>query len=128
MFKYSDLENYLQESGQNDEMSHEEIFLAIANPIALLEKLNNQEKRKKITFNRTYHPVFQDIRKILEETHLILASDDGNKKIFLDAPMIGFKINKMLKEQLEKGELKNVNELGSCQPCGVKRLVIYVKI
>ena len=32
---------------------------------ALLEKVNNQEKQNKITFNVTYHPVFRNVRKIL---------------------------------------------------------------
>ena len=41
--------------------------------------------------NITYHPVFQYFRKILEKLHVILASDDGHKKVFPDVPMIGFK-------------------------------------
>ena len=45
---------------------------------ALFEKVNNQEKQNKITFNITYHPVFRDVRKILEELHVILASNDSN--------------------------------------------------
>ena len=44
---------------------------------ALLEKVN-QEKQNKITFNVTYHPVFRNVRKILEELDVILASDDGH--------------------------------------------------
>ena len=39
--------------------------------------------------------IFREVRKILEELHVTLASDDGhNKKVFPDVPMIGFKINK----------------------------------
>ena len=49
---------------------------------ALLEKVYNQKKKDKITFNITYHPVFRDVRKILKELHVILASDDGHKKVF----------------------------------------------
>ena len=30
----------------------------------------------------TYDPIFQDVRKISEELHVILASDDGHKKVF----------------------------------------------
>ena len=36
---------------------------------ALLKEVNNKEKQHKITFNITYHPVFRDVRKILEELH-----------------------------------------------------------
>ena len=53
-----------------------------------------QGKQNKTNFNITYHPVFWDVRKILEELHLVFASDDGHKKVFPDLSMIGFKINK----------------------------------
>ena len=46
----------------------------------LLEEVNNQEKQNKRTFTFTYHPVFGKVRKILEELHVILASDNGHKK------------------------------------------------
>ena len=36
------------------------------------------------------------LERILEELHVILASDDGHKKVFPDIPMIGFKVNKNL--------------------------------
>ena len=78
---------------------------------ALLEKVNNQEKQNKINFNITYHPVFQDVRKILEELHVILASDDGHKKVFPDVRMIGFKINKNLKAQLVRSPLPDLGEV-----------------
>ena len=58
----------------------------------LLEKFNNLQSQ--------YHPVFRVVRKILEELHVILRSDDRLKKVFLDVPMIGFKINKNLKLNL----------------------------
>ena len=57
-------------------MVHKEILQARD---ALLEKVNNH-----------------DVKKILEELHVILASDDGHKKVFPDIPMIGFKVNKNL--------------------------------
>ena len=51
-------------------MVHTEILRARAIPRdARLEKVDNQEKQNKITFNITYHPVFRNVRKILEELH-----------------------------------------------------------
>ena len=79
-------------------MVHKKILRARAIPRdALLEKVNNLEKQNKITFNVTYHPVFRDVRKILDELHVILTSDDGHKKVFPDVHMIGFKNNKNLR-------------------------------
>ena len=86
---------------------------------AILEKLNNQEEQNKITFNITYHPVFRDIRKILEELHAILASNDGHKKVFPEFPMIGFKISNNLKAHLVR--LPDLDEVGRSKPCGGKR-------
>ena len=74
-----------------------------------------------ITFNITYHPVFRDVRKILEELHVILVSYDGHKKVFPDVPMIGFKINKNLKARLVKSQLPDLDEVGGSKPCGGKR-------
>ena len=62
-----------------------------------------------------YHPVFQDVRKILEELHVILAFDDGNKKVFPDAP------NTNLKAHLLRSQLADLDEVGRSKPCGGKR-------
>ena len=79
-------------------MLRKEILRARAIPRdALLEKVNNQEKQNKITFNITYHPVLQDVRKVLEELYMILASGNRHSRLF---PMIGFKNNKNLKTHL----------------------------
>ena len=73
----------------------QEILRARAFPRdAALEKVDNQEKQNKITFNITNNSVFRDVRKILEELHVILASDDRHKKVVPDVPMIGFKVIK----------------------------------
>ena len=90
IYIYNDLEKYVLERGYSEKMVRQEILRARAIPRdALLEKVNNQEKQNKITFNITYHPVFRNVWKILEELHVVLASDDGHKKVFPDLPMIG---------------------------------------
>ena len=76
---------------------------------ALLEKDINQKKQNKITFNITNHPVFRNVRKILEELHVILASDDGHRKVFPDVPMIDIKINKNLKAHLVRSQLPDLD-------------------
>ena len=118
----NDLEKYLLERGYSEKMVRKEILRARAIPRdALLEKVNNQEKQNKMTFNITCHPVFRNVRKILEELHVILASDDGHKKVFPDVPMIGFKINKNLKAHLVRSQLPDLDEVARSKPCGRKR-------
>ena len=103
-------------------MVHKEILRARAiHGDALLEKVNNQEKKQnKVTFNITYHPVFHDVRKILEELHVIFSSDDGHKKVFPDVPMISLKINKNLKAHLVRSQLPDLDEVGRSKYCGGK--------
>ena len=88
---------------------------------ALLDKFNNQEKQNKTIFNTIYHPVFRDVRKILEEVHVVLASDDGHKKVLPDVPMVGFKVNKNLKAHLVRSELPDLDKVGRSKSCGAKR-------
>ena len=64
----NDLEKHLLEKDYSEKMVRKEILRARAIPSdALLEKVINQEKQNKITFNITYHPVFWNVRNILEE-------------------------------------------------------------
>ena len=102
-------------------MVRKEILPARAFPRdVLLEKVNNHEKQNKIIFNMTCHPVFRDVRKISEELHVILASDDGHKKVFPDVPMIGFKNNTNLKAHLVRSQLPDLDEVDRSKPCGEK--------
>ena len=117
----------LLERGYSGKMVHKEILLARAMPRdALLEKINNQDKQNKIAFNITYHPVFQDLKKFLEDLHVILASDKGCKKVFPDVPLIGFKSNTILKLHVVRSQIADLDE--QVQNVWRKDLVIYVKI
>ena len=100
------LEKYLLERGYSEKIVHKEILWARAIlRDALLQKVNNQEKLNKTTFSITNHPVFRDVRKILEELHVVLAFDDGHKKLFPNVLMIGFKINKNLRAHFVRSQL-----------------------
>ena len=52
---------------------------------------------------------------------MILASDDGHKKVFPDVPMIGFKVNKNLKAHLVRSQLPDLDEVGRSKLYGGKR-------
>ena len=43
---------------------------------------------------------------------MILAFDDGHKKVFPNVPMIGFKINKILKAHSVRSQLPDLDEVG----------------
>ena len=73
-----------------------------------LEKVKNQGNQDKIVVNITNYLVFWDVGKILEELHVILASEDGHKKVFPDVPVIGFKNDKNLKAHLVMSQLPDL--------------------
>ena len=51
---------------------------------------------------------------------MILASNDGHKKVFPDVPMIGFKI-KNLKAHLVRSQFPDLDGVGKSKPCRGKR-------
>ena len=51
---------------------------------------------------------------------MILASDDGHMRVFLDVSLIGFKINKNLKAYLVRSQLSDLDKVGRSKPCGGK--------
>ena len=51
---------------------------------------------------------------------MILASNDGHKKVFPDVPMIDCKINKNIKAHLLRSQLPDLDVAGTSKPCGRK--------
>ena len=48
---------------------------------SVLERGNTRTCEKKLTFNITYYPAFQNVRRILEGPQILLASDKEHKKV-----------------------------------------------
>ena len=75
------LERYLLDRGCSEKMVRKEILRARAIlRDALLAKVSSQKSNNKMTFNITHHPLFRNIRKILEEIHVILAQSNRHRK------------------------------------------------
>ena len=51
---------------------------------------------KKVTFNITYYPAFQNVRTIMEELHILLTPNKEHRKAFPDVPGVGFRIARVL--------------------------------
>ena len=90
----------------------------------LLEREKAKTSEPRLTFNITYYPVFQNIRNILHELHLLLAPDKEHKKVFPDVPIVGFCNGKSLKDYLVRAALPKTNETGRCEPCGKKTCLV----
>ena len=56
----------------------------------LLETEKTETSEMKLTFNITCYPVFQSIRNILQELHLLLVPYKEHKKVFPNVTVVGF--------------------------------------
>ena len=95
----NDLEGWLMERGYYGEIIRKQILRAREHfRKDLLEREKAETSELRLTFNITYYQVFQNIRNILQELHLLLAPDKEHKKVFPDVPVVGFCNGKSLKE------------------------------
>ena len=84
---------------------------------SLLKKVKSESDQSKLTFNITYCPVFQNVRNILQELHILLTPDKEHKKYFQDIPVVGFRDGKSLKSHLARAKLPNVEITGRSESC-----------
>ena len=121
----NDLEGWLMERGYNGKMIRKQILRAREHSRKdLLEREKAKTSEPRLTFNITYYPVFQNIRNILQELHLLLAPDKEHKRVFPDVPVVGFRNGKSLKDYLVRAALPKTNETGRCEPCGKKTCLV----
>ena len=89
----------------------------------LIERVTvNEGFVNKITFNLTYYPVLQNVKKILAELHLLLTPDVAHRAVFTNVPIIGFKNGTSLKDHLVRVVLPKVDAEGRSKPCWGKKL------
>ena len=99
--RYNDLENWLIERSYSEREVRKQILRARGfSRDSLLDRENIREEQNKITFSLTYYPVFQNVKKILAELHLLLTPDVAHKAVFTNVPKIGFKNDRSLKDHL----------------------------
>ena len=103
------------ERGYNGKMIRKQILRAREHSRKdLLEREKAKTSEPRLTFNITYYPVFQNIRNILQEIHLLLAPDKEHKKVFLNVPVAGFCNGKGLKDYLVRAPLPRTVETARC--------------
>ena len=120
-----DLEGWLMERGYKGKMIRKQILRAREHSRKdLLERKKAKTSEPSITFSIAYYPVFQNIRNILQEIHLLLAPDKEYMKAFLDVPVVGFCNGKSIKGYLVRAALPKTNETGRCEPCKKKTCLV----
>ena len=129
----NDLEKWLIERGYSEREVRKQILMARGfSRDSLLDRENIRDEQNKITFNLTYYPVFQNVKKILAELHLLLTPDVAHKAGFTNVPIIGFKNDRSLKDHLVRAVLPKVDAEGGSKPCegggGRNVLVRYVNL
>ena len=121
----NDLEGWLMERGYNGNMIRKQVLRAREHSRKdLLEREKADTSEPRLTFNITYYPVFQIIRNISKELHLLLAPEKEHKKVFPNVPVVGFRNGKSLKDYLVRAALPKTNKTGRCKPCGKKTCLV----
>ena len=82
----------------------------------LLNREKNLQEKSHITFDLTYYDIFKNVRKILEELHLLLTPDQAHK-FFSEIPIIGLENTKSLKDHLVRAVLPQLDGEGRSKPC-----------
>ena len=115
----NDLEKWLMERGCSERMVRTQILRARGESRdSLLERGNTRTSESKLTFNITYYLAFQNVRSILEELQILVASDQEHKKVFPEVPIVGFRNGKSLKDYLVRAALLKMGNAGGSKPCG----------
>ena len=118
----NDLEKWLIERGYSEREVREQVLRARSfSRDSLLDKESTRDEQNKITFNLTYYPALQNVKKILAELHLLLTPDVAHKTVFTNVPTIGFKNDRSLKDHLVRAVLPNIDAEGRSKPCGGKK-------
>ena len=101
----NELEEWLIKRGYNERLVRQKVLDARAFSRKDLLFRERFEKKEKITFNLIFHPAFQYIHKILRRMHVILKCDKTHKEVFHDAPIVGFRKGKSLKDMLVRAKV-----------------------
>ena len=92
---------------------------------SLHERGNTRSSERKVTFNITHSPAFQNVRSILEELQILLVPDKMHKKVFSEVPIVGFRNGKSLKDHPVRSALPKRDYAGDSEPCGKSTCQVY---
>ena len=69
----NELESWLLEKGYSEKIVRKQVLRVREHSRkSLFEKVKSESDQKKLAFNITYYPVFQNVRNILQELHILL--------------------------------------------------------
>ena len=71
----------------------------------LLNQDSKTKERNQLVFNFTYHPAYSKLKHILSNISLLLTPDAQHRKVFPEAPIVGFKRGKSLKVLLVRAKV-----------------------
>ena len=119
----NDIKKLVKESDYSEREVRQQILRArVFSSDSFLGRENTREEQNKISFNQTYYPVLQNVKKFLAKVHIFLTPDDAHQAIFTNIPIIGFKNGRSLKNFLFGAVLPTVDAEGISRPCvGRKR-------
>ena len=76
----------------------------------MLEEKITGISAQRLMFNITEYPTFLNLRKILQEVHLLSSPDIEHKTEFCDVTIAGFRNGKTQKYYLDRAALPKINQ------------------
>lgn len=104
--------------GCSEKIVREEILKARASPRETISKKEKVLKRDdRVTFNiKYYHPIFKNIKNVLEDSGILIAPDEQLKKVFAGISTIDSKKGKSLKDHLVRSCLPKLEVASNFGP------------
>ena len=122
----NDLGKWLIERGYSERVVGKQILRARDSWWdSLLDRENTKEEQNKITDSLTYYyyPVFQNVKKILGELHLLLIPDVVHKAVFTNVSIIGLKNDSSPKDHLVRATSSKVDPEGRSKLCAGRNVL-----
>ena len=113
----NDLEKWLIESGYSEKLVRTQILKTRGESrVSLLDRGNTSES--KLTFNITYCPAFQNVRRMhIVRTSNFAPPDKEHKMVFTEVPIVGFRNSKSIKDYLVRAALSKIDNTEGPEAC-----------
>ena len=86
--------------------------------VSLLERGNTKTYESKLTFNVTYCPAFQNVRRMhIVRTSNFAPPDKEHKMVFTEVPIVGFRNSKSIKDYLVRAALPKIDNSEGPEAC-----------
>ena len=114
----------MMERGYSEKLVRTQILKAKGESrVSLLERGNTRTSKRKLIFNITYCPAFQNVRRMhIVRTSNFAPPDKEHKMIFTEVSIVGFRNSKSIKDYLVRAAFPRIDNTEGLKH--VRRLLV----